>query len=105
MANNIPDLDPEWIRELEENAKRMSLDQSALIKKLIIDGLKQLRVKKFLPLYVSGELSIGELAEKLDLTIYEVLLLLKVEKIPIGGDLEQTQDEIKFLESRIKQND
>jgi len=105
MTKNIPDLDPEWIKELEENTKRMSLDQSALIKKLIIDGLKQLRIKKFLPLYVSGELSIGELAEKLKLTIYEVLFLLKEEKISIGGDLEQTHEEIKFLESRIKQND
>ncbi|TFG26901.1 MAG: hypothetical protein EU532_08710 [Promethearchaeota archaeon] len=97
------ELDEDWIKELEENAKRLSLDQNALAKKLIIDGLKQLRIQKLLPLFELGELSIEQLAKALDLSIYEVLQVLKNARIPIGGDRIQTQQELQHLEERLFQ--
>ena len=48
-------------------------------------------------LYDAGELSLGQLAEKLELTIYELLVLLKNERVPIGGDFNQTQQELMAL--------
>ncbi len=95
------ELDEKSIKELEENAESLSLDTSSLIKKLIIDGIKQLRIKKMITLYDAGELSLGQLAEKLELTIYELLVLLKNERVPIGGDFNQTQQELMALKSRL----
>ncbi len=97
------ELDDEWLKELEENAKRLSLDQNALVKKLIIDGLKQLRIQKLLPLFELGELSIEQLANALDLSIYELLQVLKNARITIGSDRIQTQQELKLLEERLRQ--
>ena len=97
------ELDEDWIKELEENAKRLSLDQNALVKKLIIDGLKQLRIQKLLPLFELGELSIEQLAKALDLSIYELLQVLKNARIPVGSDRIQTQQELQLLEERLYQ--
>ena len=91
------ELDEKSMKELEENAESLSLDTSSLIKKLIIDGIKQLRIKKMITLYDAGKLSLGQLAEKLELTIYELLVLLKNERVPIGGDFNQTQQEINGI--------
>ena len=82
-------LEEKWMKELEEDAKSLSLDKASLAKKLIIDGIKQLRVKKLLPLYEQGEISIEQLAERLDLSLYEILMILKHEKVAIGSDLKE----------------
>lgn len=97
------ELDEDWIQELNENAKRLSLDQNALVKKLIIDGLKQLRIQKLLPLYELGELSLEQLANALELSIYELLQVLKNARIPIGSDRNQTQQELQQLDERLAQ--
>jgi hypothetical protein len=101
MELNTP-LEDKWMKELEENARFLSLDRNSLVKKLIIDGLKRLRMKKLLPLYESGEISLEQLASQLDFSIYDTLLLLKMEKIPIGGDLAQTRQELNGLSKRLK---
>jgi hypothetical protein len=103
MGIIITDLDEDWMKELEENAKRLSLDQNALVKKLIIDGLKQLRIQKLIPLFELGELSIEQLANALDLSIYELLQVLKNARISIGSDRIQTQLELQLLEDRLSQ--
>ena len=55
MDTIYTELNEDWSKELDENAKRLSLDQNTLAKKLIIDGLKQLRIQKLLPLFEIGE--------------------------------------------------
>jgi predicted HTH domain antitoxin len=96
------ELDENWLKELEENAKRLSLDQNALAKKLIIDGLKQLRIQKLLPLFELGEISMEQLAKALDLSIYELLQVLKNARIAIGSDRNQTQQELQLFEERLR---
>ncbi|MHA1491336.1 MAG: hypothetical protein ACTSRI_17000 [Promethearchaeota archaeon] len=98
------ELEDDWLKELEENAKRLSLDQNALVKKLIIDGLKQLRIQKLLPLFQLGELSIEQLAKALDLSIYELLQVLKNAHVTIGSDRSQTQQELQLFEARLRQD-
>ena len=95
-------LEEKWMKELEEDANSLSLDKASLAKKLIIDGIKQLRVKKLLPLYEQGEISIEQLAERLDLSLYEILMILKHEKVAIGSDLKDTQEELAGLKHRVK---
>lgn len=95
------ELEEDWIKELKENARRLSLDQDVLAKKLIIDGLKQLRVEKLLPLYEIGELSLEQLKEALGLSIYECLQVLKNARVSIGSEKTQTQEELHLLEERL----
>ena len=104
MGTINTDLDEDWMNELEENAKRLSLDQNALVKKLIIDGLKQLRLQKLLPLYEIGELSLEQLAKTIELSIYELMHVLKNARIAIGSDRIQTQQELQLFEERFLQN-
>ncbi len=98
------ELNDNWLKELEENAKRLSLDKNALVKKLIIDRLKHLRVQKLLPLFELGELSIEQLSKELDLSIYELLHVLKNAHITIGSDRVQTQQELQLFEARLRQD-
>jgi predicted HTH domain antitoxin len=94
-------LEEKWLKELEEDAKSLSLDKTVLAKKLIIDGIKQIRVKKLIPLYEQGEISIEQFAEQLDLTLYELLTILKQEKVPIGSNLNETREELANLKKRL----
>jgi len=65
-------LDPEQMKRVEELAKEERKEKSALTRELIDYGL---RLKMF-KLYRQGKISLGYLAEKLSLSVGEVLDLL-----------------------------
>ena len=94
-------LDEKLLKEIKERAEELSLDTEALVKKLIVDGIKQIRMERYLTLYEEGEISLEELAQEVHLSIYEVLLVLKRRKIPIGSDYKQTQRELSDLSRRL----
>ena len=56
-----------------------------------------------MPLYELGELSLEQLANALELSIYELRQVLKNARIPIGSDQIQTQQELPLLEERLAQ--
>jgi hypothetical protein len=48
-----------------------------------------------------GEISFEQLCHQLDLTMYEVLTILKVERVGIGGTSQDTQEEIRRSKARV----
>jgi predicted HTH domain antitoxin len=68
---------------------------------MAIDGIKQIRVKKLIPLFEQGEISIEQLAKRLNLTIYELLKILKQKKVLIGSNLSEKQEELAQLKKRL----
>lgn len=65
-------LDPEQMKQLEELANEEKKERSALTRELISYGL----MLKLFKLYRQGRVSLGYLAEKLSLSVGEILDLL-----------------------------
>jgi len=88
-------LDPKQMRQLEELAKEERKEKSALTRELISYGL----LLKMFKLYREAKISLGYLAEKLSLSVGEVLDLLAEFGIESPVDYE---DYLKGFETLKK---
>lgn len=78
-------LDEDLIREFEELAEEENLDRSALIKKILVEGLQQERVNFAIQKYMTKDISIERAAEIAKLSIHE--LISKLSKLGVPSNL------------------
>ena len=78
-------LDEELIKEFEELAEQENLDRSALVKKILIDGLHQERLNFALQKYLRKEISIERAAEIARVSLHD--LILKMSQLGIPSNL------------------
>ena len=87
-------LDEELIRECEELAENENLDRSALIKKILIEGIQQERFNFAIKKYALQEISFERAAEIAKISIHE--LLAKITHLGISSNLT-TEDFRKLI--------
>ncbi len=78
-------LDEDLIKEFEELAKEENLDRSALVKKILLEGLQQERLNFALQKYMLKEISIERAAEIAKISIHEIIL--KMSQLGISSNL------------------
>ena len=78
-------LDEDLIKEFEELAKEENLDRSALVRKILIEGLQQERLNFALQKYMLKEISIERAAEIAKISIHEIIL--KMSQLGITSNL------------------
>ncbi len=78
-------LDEDLIKEFEELAKEENLDRSALVKKILLEGLQQERLNFALQKYMLKEISIERAAEIAKISIHEIIL--KMSQLGITSNL------------------
>ena len=78
-------LDEELIKEFEELAENENLDRSALIKKVLIEGIQQERFNFAIKKYVLQEISLERAAEIAKISIHE--LIVKITQLGIPSNL------------------
>jgi len=78
-------LDEELIKEFEELAENENLDRSALIKKVLIEGIQQERFNFAIKKYVLKEISLERAAEIAKISIHE--LIAKITQLGIPSNL------------------
>ena len=78
-------LEEDLIKEFEELAKEENLDRSALVKKILLEGLQQERLNFALQKYMLKEISIERAAEIAKISIHEIIL--KMSQLGITSNL------------------
>ena len=78
-------LDEDLIKEFEELAKEENLDRSALVRKILLEGLHQERLNFALQKYMLKEISIERAAEIAKISIHEIIL--KMSQLGISSNL------------------
>ena len=75
-------LDEELIKEFEELAEQENLDRSALVKKILIEGLQQERLNFALQKYMRKEISIERAAEIARVSLHDLILKMSQLGVP-----------------------
>ena len=86
------------LKEIEEIARRRKLGRSAIIRELILEGLKATKLKMALDMLRERKISVWRAAELAGITYREMLELLRVHNIPFPLSDEEILDELKDLE-------
>ncbi|MBA7649936.1 hypothetical protein ES703_57735 [subsurface metagenome] len=89
-------IDDEYVKKLEEIAKRENIDRSALIRKFILQMLKEYELKRMAELYRKGIVSLQEAATQAKLSLYEIMEYVQKENIqPPDQPKEEVLTEIE----------
>ena len=94
-------LDEKILSKIEKLANKMNLQRSALIRKFILDGLQEERLKENISLVVQGELSIGQAVEDSQITYYKFLKVARLLNAEIGLDETTLNQEFKVIEEHL----
>lgn len=93
-------LDDEDAKKLEKIAEKESLDRAALVRKFILQKLKEYDIKQMIDLYQKGVVSLQEAATQANVSLYEIMEYVQKENIhPPDQTREEILSEIK--ESKI----
>ncbi|KKN11201.1 hypothetical protein LCGC14_1028840 [marine sediment metagenome] len=74
-------IDNEVVEELEKIAKRENIDRSALVRKFILQKLKEYEIKEMTSLYQKGIVSLQEAASQVNVSLYEIMEYVQRENI------------------------
>ena len=78
-------LEEDLIKEFEELAEEENLDRSALVRKILVEGLQRERLNFALQKYMLKEISIERAAEIAKISIHEIIL--KISQLGISSNL------------------
>ncbi len=81
-------LDEELIKEFEELAEQENLARSALVRKILIEGLHQERLNFALQKYLRKEISIERAAEIARVSMHDIILKMSQLGIPSNLTIE-----------------
>lgn len=96
-------LDEDLIKEFEELAEQENLDRSALVRKILIEGLQQERLNFALQKYMIKEISIERAAEIAKIPLHD--LILKMSQLGIPSNLTMADFEKILWENFIKRKE
>lgn len=83
-------LEPSLISSIESAARTESLDRGSMIRKLLVEGLADWRVRNALRRYQTGEISIGRACEDADRSHWEMMDLIQSHGIVRPIDIEDS---------------
>ena len=84
-------LDDKDAEKLEKIAEKESLDRAALVRKFILQKLKEYEVRQMADLYQKGVVSLQEAASQANVSLYEMMEYIQKENIQPP---EQSKEEI-----------
>jgi len=74
-------IDDEDAEKLEKIAKKENIDRSALVRKFILQKLKEYDIKQMTELYQKGIVSLQEAASQANVSLYEIMEYVQRENI------------------------
>ena len=84
-------IDDETAEKLEKIAEKESIDRSALVRKFILQKLREYEIKQMTELYQKGIVSLQEAASQANVSLYEIMEYVQKENI---RPPDQTKEEI-----------
>ena len=74
-------IDDETAEKLEKIAEKENIDRSALVRKFILQKLREYDIKQMTELYQKGIVSLQEAASQANVSIYEIMEYVQKENI------------------------
>jgi predicted transcriptional regulator len=94
-------LDETVLRKIEQIAKKMHLERSALIRKFILDGFQRTLLEENLRSVQAGDMSLEQAANDADVSVYDALEYARAKGFEIGLTEKTLDYEFKsFLKTR-----
>ena len=78
ISTRIDDADAE---KLEKIAEKENINRSALVRKFILQKLKEYEIKQMMDLYQKGIVSLQEAASQANVSLYEIMEYVQKENI------------------------
>lgn len=96
-------IDDDAAEKLEKIAKKENIDRSALVRKFILQKIKEYDVKQMVELYQKGIVSLQEAATQAKVSLYEIMEYVKRENIhPPDQSKEKIIAEIEDSKNHFK---
>ena len=74
-------IDNEDAEKLKKIAEKENIDRSALVRKFILQKLKEYEIKQMMDLYQKGIVSLQEAASQANVSLYEIMEYVQKENI------------------------
>jgi len=87
----------EMLREIERLAKKMRVDRSELIRRLLDSALKQKRIEEALEAYREGRVTLWKAAETAGLSLREMMELAGLKKITVPYSVEDLKRDMEYV--------
>ena len=84
-------INEEDAKKLEKIAEKENIDRSALVRKFILQKLKEYEIKQMTELYQKGIVSLQEASSQANVSLYEIMEYVQKENI---HPPDQTKEEI-----------
>ena len=99
ISTRIPD---ELKKQLEWYAKKEMIGTAIAIRKIIDIGLKEVRLEYALDLYRKGKVSLGRAGEIAELSLWEMMDIVREKRIPMPYTVEDVEKDFEIAKKISK---
>ena len=86
------------LEEIDQLSKENQMDRASFLRNLIVEGLSIEKEKKVLKLYKDRKISMAKAAEMLDIDLWQIIDIIKREKLYLDYSEEELKEDLKGLE-------
>ena len=90
-------VDEEFLKKLERVTAEMKADRSEVVRRLLDKGLKEYEKEKALRLLREGKVTAWKAAEMCGISLFEMIELMKKERVLIPYSTEDLKKDIEYL--------
>lgn len=91
-------IDSEVLEDISKVAAKFHLDRGTYLRQLVMQAYEEKKLELNIEDYKNGKITIGQLAEKTNKTIWEIMEILKQRKILSNISLEDAKEAMKNAE-------
>jgi len=88
------------VDELEQIAAEEQVDRTAIVRRLLVDGMRRWRLERALRLYEQGQLTKERAAELAGVSIYEVMDALRERGAAAQYTIAELQEDLAHVRDR-----
>lgn len=92
----------DMLREVEKLAKKMKVDRSELIRRLLDFALQQKRIEEAVRAYQESKVTLWKAAEMAGLSLREMMELARVRKIAVSYTIDDLRRDIEYVRRKTR---
>jgi len=93
VSTRVPD---DMAKDLEEIEKEEKTDRATVVRKLLARAIAQWKLEKALTLYSDGKVTLWKAAKIADLSLWEIMDIIKERKIPFRYTCEDFRQDFEM---------